>query len=112
MLFFSLEHSKVAYRFDLGIFGGASVGLAALLVLMDPHADLIQIIVCAALGLASWTLLEYGLHRFVLHGVRLFSSWHAEHHRRPAARIYSPTFVSVFLIAAMIYLPALSHSAS
>ena len=104
MPFFSLEHSKAAYRFDLGIFGAASAG--ALLVIMGPRAKLTEIIACAALGLASWTLIEYGLHRFVLHGVRPFSSWHAAHHRRPAARIYSPTLVSVTLIAALVYLPA------
>lgn len=74
MRLFSLEHGKLAYRFDPGIFGGASLGLAALLVLMAPRARLIQIVACAALGLASWTLIEYGLHRFVLHGVRPFSS--------------------------------------
>lgn len=106
MLFFSLEHSKAAYRFDLGFFGGASAGLAALLVLIGPPEKLPEIIACAALGLASWTLIEYGLHRFVLHGLRPFSSWHTEHHMRPAARIYSPTLVSVTLIAALVYLPA------
>jgi sterol desaturase/sphingolipid hydroxylase (fatty acid hydroxylase superfamily) len=106
MPLFSLEHSKVAYRFDLGIFGGASTSLAALLVLMGPRAKAIQIIAYAALGLVSWTLIEYALHRFVLHGLKPFSRWHAEHHRRPAARIYSPTLVSVILIAALVYLPA------
>jgi sterol desaturase/sphingolipid hydroxylase (fatty acid hydroxylase superfamily) len=106
MSLFTLEHSKVAYRLDLALFGGASVGLGALLFLMGPHARLIQSIACAALGFASWTLIEYGLHRFLLHGVKPFSTWHAEHHRRPAARIYSPTLLSVTLIVVLIYLPA------
>ncbi|MGC8517431.1 MAG: sterol desaturase family protein [Steroidobacteraceae bacterium] len=61
--------------------------------------------VWAALGLALWSLLEYGLHRYVLHGLRPFSTWHAEHHRCPAARIYSPTLLSVALIGALVYLP-------
>lgn len=103
---FNLEHSKVAYRLDLALFGGASVGLGALLVLMGPRARLVQSIGCAGLGLASWTFIEYGLHRFLLHGVKPFSTWHAAHHRRPAARIYSPTLSGVILIAALIYLPA------
>src|SRR6185437_16127937 len=76
MPLFSLEHSKVAYWFDLGIFGGASTSLAALLVLFGPRAKAIQIIAYAAVGLASWTLIEYGLHRFVLHGLKPFSGWH------------------------------------
>ena len=106
MSLLTLEHSKVAYRLDLAVFGAASVGLGALLFLAGPPARLIQSIACAALGLASWSFIEYGLHRFVLHGMRPFSTWHAKHHQRPAARIYSPTVVSVTLIAALIYLPA------
>ncbi len=106
MSLFKLEHSKVAYQLDLAFFGAASVGLGVLLLLGGPRAGLTQSIACAALGLASWTFIEYALHRFVLHGVKPFSTWHAEHHRRPTARIYSPTFVSVILIAVLIYMPA------
>ena len=106
MSLFTLEHSKVAYRLDLAFFGVASVGLGVLLFLAGPPARLMQGVACAALGLASWTFIEYGVHRFVLHGVKPFSAWHARHHRRPTARIYSPTFVSVLLVAALIYLPA------
>ncbi len=106
MPLFSLEHSKLAYRLDLGIFGGASAGLAGFLALMGPRGKLLQIIAWAALGLASWTLIEYGLHRFVLHGLKPFTRWHAQHHRRPAARIYSPTLVSITFIVALVYAPA------
>lgn len=103
---FTLEHSKVAYRVDFAVLGGTSIGLGALLLFMSPRARLIENVACATLGLASWTFIEYGVHRFVLHGVKPFSTWHAEHHRRPAARIYAPTFVSVVSIAALSYLPA------
>ena len=103
---FTLEHSKAAYRLDLALSGGTSVGLGVLLFLMVPRARLIQSIACAAVGLASWTFIEYGLHRFLLHGVKPFSTWHAAHHRRPAARIYSPTLLNVLVVAVLIYLPA------
>ncbi|WP_297900111.1 sterol desaturase family protein [Metallibacterium sp.] len=106
MPLFTLEHSKAAYRVDFAVLGGASTGLGALLVLMSPRARLIETVACATLGLASWTFMEYGVHRFVLHGVKPFSTWHAEHHRRPAARIYAPTLASVVSIAALCYLPA------
>ena len=106
MPLFTLEHSKAAYRVDFAVLGGASIGLGALLLLMSPRARLIENVACATLGLASWTFMEYAVHRFVLHGVKPFSTWHAEHHRRPAARIYAPTFASVVSIAALCYLPA------
>ena len=102
---YKFEHSKAASRLDLASLGGASVGLGAVLFLLRPGAHLTDSAAWAALGLALWSLLEYGLHRYVLHGLRPFSTWHAEHHRRPTARIYSPTFVSVALIGALIYLP-------
>lgn len=102
----SLEHGDLAYRRDLAIFGSASAGLAAVLVMVAPRVKLTDIIVCAALGLAGWSIVECGLDRFVLHGFRPFSSWHAEHHRRPTARIYSPTIASVTLIATLVYIPA------
>ena len=102
---FTLEHSKAAYRADFAVLGGASIGLGVLLSCATPRAHVIETIAYATLGLASWTFMEYGVHRFVLHGVRPFSTWHAQHHRRPAARIYSPTFVSVASIAGLIYLP-------
>lgn len=106
MSLFKLEHSKVAYQLDLAFFGIASVSLGVFLILAGPRAGLLQSIACAVLGLASWTFLEYGLHRFVLHGLPPFSTWHAEHHRRPAARIYSPTLLSALLIATLVSLPA------
>jgi sterol desaturase/sphingolipid hydroxylase (fatty acid hydroxylase superfamily) len=58
------------------------------------------------LGLAGWTAIEYVMHRFVLHGLRPFSQWHAQHHQRPVALISTPTIVSATLIAALVYLPA------
>ena len=102
----TLEHSKSAYRLDMGVLAGTSVAVVALLIVASPRARLVQIIAFAALGLAGWTIIEYGLHRFVLHGLRPFSTWHAQHHRRPTARIYSPAALSISLILALAFCPA------
>ena len=59
-------------------------------------------------GLAGWTVIEYLLHRFVLHGLQPFSRWHAEHHSRPTALICSPTSLSASLITVLVFLPALA----
>ena len=53
----------------------------------------------ALAGAATWTFLEYVLHRFVLHGVAPFSDWHRQHHLRPLALICSPTVLSAALFA-------------
>ena len=104
---FSLEHSKAAYRLDFAVYGAAVAALAAVLLVAAPREQGWQIVALVLLGLASWTAIEYALHRFVLHGLQPFSRWHAEHHQRPQALICAPTLVSASLIAALIFLPAL-----
>jgi sterol desaturase/sphingolipid hydroxylase (fatty acid hydroxylase superfamily) len=46
------------------------------------------------------------LHRFVLHGIKPFSTWHATHHQRPQALICTPTILSASLIAVLVGVPA------
>ena len=104
--FFNLEHSKAAYRADFGLYAAAVVALAALL-LDGPRDRWLELGSIALAGLASWSVIEYALHRFVLHGVEPFRSWHAEHHQRPTALICAPTILSATLIAVLVFLPAL-----
>src|SRR5450755_4103283 len=104
---FTLEHGKAAYRVDFAAYGTAVVALAAFLVASTPHARRLEIGVLACVALMSWTAIEYALHRFVLHGLEPFRSWHAEHHRRPTALICTPTILSAALIATLVFLPAL-----
>ena len=104
---FALEHSEFAYRVDFAVYGMVSVGLAALLILETSRQQALEIIGFVLLGLLGWTLIEYVLHRFVLHDVRPFSTWHAEHHRRPTALISTPTLLSASLIGTLVFLPML-----
>jgi sterol desaturase/sphingolipid hydroxylase (fatty acid hydroxylase superfamily) len=76
--------------------GSASVGGA--------HAALVWGIACAA-GLATYSLLEYTLHRHVLHRVQPFRRMHDMHHRKPAALVGTPTWLSAAIILAFIFLP-------
>jgi len=56
-------------------------------------------------GLGAWTLLEYVLHRIVLHGVEPFCAWHLAHHRNPTQPIRVPLAFSVALVVALLGLP-------
>ena len=102
----SLEHSRAAYRADFALYGSAVVGLAASLLWWAPASVATAMAACVAGGLALWTVLEYVLHRFVLHGVPPFRDWHGEHHHRPRALICAPTVFSAALIAVLVCLPA------
>jgi len=104
---FALEHSKAAYRADFVLYGAAVMSLAAYLLASVPGGQGIASAVIALSGLAGWTLIEYLLHRFVLHGLGPFSHWHADHHRRPRALIGAPTLLSATLIVMLVFLPAL-----
>lgn len=53
----------------------------------------------AVSGLLGWTFLEYGLHRWIMHGPpSLARVGHARHHADPAALISAPLFL-VLLVA-------------
>ena len=107
MRLLTLEHGKLAYRADFALYASAVAFLATYLTLAESRQQVAQHMALVAAGLAGWTLIEYLLHRFVLHMVQPFSDWHGAHHDRPAALICAPTVVSATLIAVLIFLPAL-----
>ena len=101
------EHGKTGYLADFVLYAVASATMGVLLAVVAPYARRAEILAFALLGLMAWTLVEYVLHRFVLHGIPPFKAWHAEHHRRPRALIGTPTILSAALIAVLVFLPAL-----
>lgn len=103
---FTLEHGKAAYRVDFVVYGAAVVGLAAVLLAEGPASQRFELLALVAAGLLGWSVVEYGLHRFVLHGLAPFQGWHAQHHRRPTALISTPTLMSAALIATLVFAPA------
>ena len=56
-------------------------------------------------GLALWTLAEYLLHRFIVHGIDPFRSWHLEHHRHPEVPMRTPVMFSVLLVLTLAGMP-------
>jgi len=56
-------------------------------------------------SLALWTLLEYILHRFVLHHLPWIREMHEQHHREVRALVGTPIWISVTLIVCFVFLP-------
>ena len=104
---FSLEHGKLAYLADFVLYGASVVAVAAYLLLVAPPALRLENLALVMLGLASWSLIEYGLHRFILHGIQPFKRWHVMHHLQPKNLICTPTLLSATLILILVFLPAL-----
>lgn len=103
----SLEQSRRAYISDFIFYGTTVIALTIVLVFYEPEPQRLSLGATALAGLASWTLIEYLLHRFVLHGLQPFKRWHAEHHDRPTALICTPTALSASLIVGLVFLPSL-----
>jgi hypothetical protein len=107
MSLFNLEHSQTAYRADFALYGASIIALASYLVWSNRSGERLELLALGLIGLISWTLIEYVLHRFVLHGLQPFKRWHAAHHERPTALICAPTILSATLIALLVFLPAM-----
>jgi len=56
-------------------------------------------------GAASWTLIEYLIHRYAYHWAPILTPLHEAHHKEPLAFIGVPSFLSSGLILATCYLP-------
>ncbi|TMA73273.1 MAG: hypothetical protein E6J72_19770 [Deltaproteobacteria bacterium] len=103
---FKLERSKASYFADFVVYP-AAVFASGFLLCVAPRGERPHVAVAVLSGLIGWSLLEYALHRFILHGLEPFRSWHAEHHNRPHALIGTPTAVSATAIIVLIFVPAL-----
>ncbi len=106
MSLLSLEHSLTAYRMDFVLYALLCLSSAATLLMRSPAGTGLALLLWVLGGFALWSLLEYLLHRFVLHGIAPFSDWHRQHHQRPNALIASPMVLSLSLFLLLGSLPA------
>ncbi len=106
MGFLTLEHGKAAYRADFALHGIAVLGLVGWLIAESPRDQWLELPCVTLIGLLGWTAVEYALHRFLLHRLRPFRDWHAQHHQRPKALIYAPTVLIALCFAFGVALPA------
>lgn len=72
-----------------------------------------QLVILISLGILSWTLIEYALHRFIFHytarsalGRRLVYAAHLSHHENPLAtnRLFSGLLISLPIATAYLLL--------
>ena len=103
---FSLEHSRAAYLADFALLYVSIAALAVFLLATGTRERAGATFGFVLLGLASWTVIEYLLHRFVLHGLEPFRRWHAIHHRRQTDLIYAPTILLASVVTGLAFLAA------
>jgi sterol desaturase/sphingolipid hydroxylase (fatty acid hydroxylase superfamily) len=98
--------SKTAYYSDFFIYGTIVLALVIPVWLRVPWSLRLQWLGAFAIGTSTWTLLEYVLHRWVLHRVPFIAPMHAAHHRAPRELLGTPTWLSLALIWSIFFLPA------
>jgi sterol desaturase/sphingolipid hydroxylase (fatty acid hydroxylase superfamily) len=98
--------SKTTYYADFVIYAVLVATVCLTAIWRDgPHAMAIWLQL-ALIGVLSWTLLEYILHRFVLHRIPVFAFMHDAHHQVPLAFVGTPTWLSLAVIGGCVFLPA------
>jgi len=97
--------SKPGYYADFVVYPILLLLLGAT-VLQDAslRTHLIWVLACVT-GLFAFTMIEYGMHRVLLHHVAPLRAMHARHHAHPAALIGTPTWVTVTLVMGGVCLP-------
>jgi sterol desaturase/sphingolipid hydroxylase (fatty acid hydroxylase superfamily) len=98
--------SKAAYYADFAVYAVAVLLLMVVAAFGVDWVERLKWLVAFATGIAVWTLLEYLLHRFVLHQMPIFSDMHAAHHASPKAFIGTPTWLSFGVLWLVFFVPA------
>jgi sterol desaturase/sphingolipid hydroxylase (fatty acid hydroxylase superfamily) len=98
--------SKTGYYADFAIYAGVLVAVATVTAIRNTAYETSLWLLTAAIGTLAWTLIEYILHRFVLHRIPVFAAMHAVHHDAPLAYVGTPTWLSLGIIAGFVFLPS------
>ena len=99
----SVRMSKIAFHLDFVAYPPVIV---ICLYMAQRKVSIAAIVFLFIFGLVIWSLAEYLLHRFVLHGWPFFAKYHQAHHDDPSALIASPTLFSLGVFASIGLLPA------
>ncbi len=96
---------RISYYADFGVYAALVCALILVAAVKDDWVGRARWSVSFLLGAAVWTLLEYVVHRFALHHLPVVSEMHALHHASPRAYVGTPTWLSLTILLAAIFLP-------
>jgi sterol desaturase/sphingolipid hydroxylase (fatty acid hydroxylase superfamily) len=97
--------SKVSYYADFVIYPLLLLPLGAVVVWRSTLSQQIVWVLACLIGIVGWTLLEYVMHRLILHYIPPFRGMHDMHHAAPTAMVGTPTWLSATLIGGGVLLP-------
>lgn len=101
----AVRPGSIGYYRDFLVYPLAIAGLATLVLWQASPEQAAASLAAFALGVGTWTLVEYCLHRHVLHRVPYIKDMHGSHHRDQEALIGAPTWLTLPLFLCLVYLP-------
>jgi sterol desaturase/sphingolipid hydroxylase (fatty acid hydroxylase superfamily) len=105
-----MRPGAIGYYADFFASLACSVALCALVVWQGTWLGRAEWLVCFVMGVGLWTLLEYGIHRWLYHGVDFFIRLHEAHHDEPRAYISAPPFLGIASIFLVVHVPLVTFS--
>jgi sterol desaturase/sphingolipid hydroxylase (fatty acid hydroxylase superfamily) len=100
-----MQLSKTAYYADFAIYAIVLLVLISIAGLSADWAERLKWVAAFTTGGATWTFLEYLLHRFVLHRLPILTAMHAVHHASPRAFVGTPTWLTLAILWLVFFLP-------
>ncbi len=98
--------SQSSYYADFYVYPVVAVTLSGAALALAPVVEWPWWLAAFVAGVTLWTLVEYLLHRFVLHHVPVVHDMHEAHHEDQMALIGTPTWLSLGLIGLIVLLPS------
>jgi len=99
-----IAEGRAGYLADFGVYAVLLVVLIAVGVSGRTGSPR-NWLAAATVGAAVWTLIEYGLQRFVFQKVPAIAAIHLVHHRRPCSYLWTPTWLSLTILAGLFLAP-------
>ena len=96
---------RIGYYADFYVYPVVIAGLATYAIWQGPEGAWSTWLSAFVAGAALWTLVEYLLHRFVLHHVPYIKDMHDAHHEDQQALIGAPIWVSLSLMVVVVLIP-------
>jgi sterol desaturase/sphingolipid hydroxylase (fatty acid hydroxylase superfamily) len=95
-----------AYYADFVVYPIAVAGLSAAYLIRGYDGRPLTWLAAMLTGAIMWTLVEYIIHRFILHHVVFIRDMHDRHHRSPTELIDTPIWLSFSFMLAGVLLPS------
>jgi sterol desaturase/sphingolipid hydroxylase (fatty acid hydroxylase superfamily) len=99
-----MANGKLGYYADFILYAAVLLAMVALGI-AGSRANQLTWLEAAFVGAASWTLLEYVLHRVAFHRLPIIADFHDAHHASPRAYLHTPTWITLLLLAFVFFVP-------